>query len=254
MNLKLASVQTRLEGLGLGFLSAGLESFLTQPRTEDLTTLDLVCELVDLEVLPRKERSTRNRIKLSGMPSIKLLEAFDLSWLKGGLTKRKFDELASLQFIERKENVILLGPSGLGKTHLMLALAYRACTEGYSTYYTSCTDLMESLSKAKGQNRLKQRLTWLRRASVMVIDEVGYEPLTPEQANLFFQVVNVRYETGSVILTTNKAFGAWAETMRDEAIASATLDRLLHHAHAIVLKGDSYRMKDRLRNGVVDPA
>ena len=254
MNLKLASVQTRLDGLGLGFLSAGLESFLAQPRTEDLTTLDLVCELVDLEVLPRKERSTRNRIKLSGMPSIKLLEAFDLSWLKGGLTKRKFDELASLQFIERKENVILLGPSGLGKTHLMLALAYRACTEGYSTYYTSCTDLMESLSKAKGQNRLKQRLTWLRRARVMVIDEVGYEPLTPEQANLFFQVINVRYETGSVILTTNKAFGAWAETMRDEAIASATLDRLLHHAHAIVLKGDSYRMKDRLRNGVVDPA
>ena len=112
---------------------------------------------------------------------------------------------------------------------------------------------MDSLSRAKEQNRLKQRLTWLRRPNILVIDEVGYEPLTPELANLFFQVVNVRYETGSVILTTNKAFGAWAETMRDEAIASATLDRLLHHAHAIVLKGDSYRMKDRLRNGVVDP-
>lgn len=252
MNLKLASVQDRLEGLGLGFLSAGLESFLAQPRTDDLTSLDLVCELVDLEVLPRKERSTRTRIKLSGMPCVKLLEAFDLNWLKGGLTKRKFDELASLQFIERKENVILMGPSGLGKTHLLLALAYRACTQGYNTYHTSCTDLMESLARAKEQNRLKQRLNWLRRPQLLVIDEVGYEPLTPEQANLFFQVVNARYETGSVILTTNKAFGAWAETMRDEAIASATLDRLLHHAHAIVLKGDSYRMKDRLRNGVVD--
>jgi len=99
---------------------------------------------------------------------------------------------------------------------------------------------------------LKRRLTWLRKPHVLVVDEVGYEPLTPEQANLFFQVVNARYENGSMILTTNKPFGAWAETMRDEAIASATLDRLLHHAHALVLKGDSYRMKDRIRSGVVD--
>jgi DNA replication protein DnaC len=252
MNVKLASVQSRLDGLGLCFLSAGLESFLAQPRTDDMTTLDLVSELVDLEVLPRKERSARSRIKLSGMPSIKRLEDFDMGWLKGGLTQRKFDELASLQFIERKENVVLLGASGLGKTHLMLGLAHRACAQGYTAYYTTCTDLMESLVRAKEQNRLKRRLTWLRKPHVLVVDEVGYEPLTPEQANLFFQVVNARYEAGSLILTTNKAFGAWAETMRDEAIASATLDRLLHHAHALVLKGDSYRMKDRIRNGVVD--
>jgi len=125
-------------------------------------------------------------------------------------------------------------------------------SQGYTAYYTTCTDLMESLVRAKEQNRLKRRLTWLRKPHVLVVDEVGYEPLTPEQANLFFQVVNARYENGSMILTTNKAFGAWAETMRDEAIASATLDRLLHHAHALVLKGDSYRMKDRIRSGVVD--
>ncbi len=252
MNVKLAQVQSRLEGLGLEFLSSGLESFLAQPRVADLTTLDLVSDLVDLEFLPRKERSARSRIKLSGMPAIKRLEDFDLNWLKGGLTSRKLDELASLQFIERKENIVLLGSSGLGKTHLMLALAHRACTQGYTAYYTTCTDLMESLVRAKEQNRLKRRLTWLRKPHVLVVDEVGYEPLTPEQANLFFQVVNARYENGSMILTTNKAFGAWAETMRDEAIASATLDRLLHHAHALVLKGDSYRMKDRIRSGVVD--
>jgi DNA replication protein DnaC len=252
MNVKLASVQERLEGLGLGFLSAGLESFLAQSRTTEMTTLDLVSELVDLETLPRKERSARSRIKLSGMPSVKRLEDFDLNWLKGGLTQKKLDELSSLQFIERRENVIFLGSSGLGKTHLMLALAYRACTHGYTAYYTTCIDLMESLVRAKEQNRLKRRLSWLRKPHVLVVDEVGYEPLTPEQANLFFQVVNVRYETGSLILTTNKSFGAWAETMRDESIASATLDRLLHHAHALVLKGDSYRMKDRIRGGVVD--
>lgn len=122
MNVKLAQVQSRLEGLGLGFLSSGLESFLAQPRVADMTTLDLVSDLVDLEFLPRKERSARSRIKLSGMPTIKRLEDFDLNWLKGGLTSRKLDELATLQFIERKENVVLLGSSGLGKTHLMLAV------------------------------------------------------------------------------------------------------------------------------------
>lgn len=252
MNVKLASVQSRLDGLGLTFLSAGLDSFLAQPRTEQMTTLDMVSELIDLEVLPRKERSARSRIKLSGMPSIKRLEDFDLGWLKGGLTHRKFGELATLQFVERRENVILLGSSGLGKTHLMLGLAHRACTQGYTAYYTTCTDLMESLVRAKEQGRLKRRLMWLRKANILAIDEVGYEPLTAEQANLFFQVVNTRYEAGSIVMTTNKAFGAWAETMKDEAIASATLDRLLHHAHALVLKGDSYRMKDRIRNGVVD--
>lgn len=253
MNLKLAHVQSRLEHLGLHFMMAGLDSFLAQARTDDLTTLDLVSELLDLEILPRKERSARSRIKLSGMPSVKNLEDFDLSWLKGGITKKKFDELASLQFIERKENIVLMGASGLGKTHLMIALAHRACTQGYTAYYTTCSDLMESLVRAKDQNRLRRRLTWLKKPHVLVIDEVGYEALNSDQANLFFQVVNARYESGSMILTTNKTFSAWAETMGDEAIASATLDRLLHHAHALVLKGDSYRMKDRIRNGVVDP-
>ncbi len=229
-----------------------LDTFLAQPRIGDLTTIDLVSEVLDLEVLPRKERNIRNRIKLAGMPSVKRLEDFDLKWLKGGLTQKRFDELASLQFIERQENIVLLGASGLGKTHLMLGLAYRACTQGQSVYFTTCTDLMEALTRTKENNRLKQRLQWLKRPQVLVIDEVGYEPLTQEQANLFFQVVNARYESGSLILTTNKPLGAWVEIMRDEAIASATLDRLLHHAHVVVLKGASYRMKDRLKSGVVD--
>jgi DNA replication protein DnaC len=252
MNVKLETVQQKMEGLGLGFMSAGLESFLSDSRTAELPALDMIRELLDLEIYPRKERSTRSRIKLSGMPSLKRIEDFDIDWLKGGLTKRKMDELASLQFIERKENVILLGSSGLGKTHLLLSLAHKACQQGYTAYFVSCTDLMESLVRAKEQGRLKRRLAWLKKPHLLVIDEVGYEPLSPEQANLFFQVVNSRYENGSLILTTNKNFGQWAEIMSDEAIATATLDRLLHHAHALTLKGESYRMKDRLKNGIVD--
>ena len=168
MNVKLASVHERLAGLGLDFLSANLESFLAQPRIGDLTSVDLVSDLLDLEVLPRKERNIRNRIKLAGMPSVKRLEDFDLKWLKGGLTQKHFDELASLQFIERQENVVFLGASGLGKTHLMLGLAYRACTQEQSVYFTTCTDLMEALMRTKESNRLKQRLQWLKRPKVLV--------------------------------------------------------------------------------------
>jgi len=252
MNIKMAAVQSRLDNLGLSFMSAGLESFLADSKVAEMPALDMIRELLDLEILPRKERSARSRIKLSGMPCLKRVEDFDLAWLKGGLTKRKLEELASLQFIERKENIILLGSSGLGKTHLLLALAHRACQQGYTAYFVSCIDLMDSMMRAKEQGRLKRRLTWLRKPHLLVIDEVGYEPLNPEQANLFFQVVNARYESGSLIMTTNKNFGQWAEIMSDEAIATATLDRLLHHAHALTLKGDSYRMKDRIRNGIVD--
>ena len=194
----------------------------------------------------------RTRLKVSGIPQHKRLEDFDLDWLKGGLTQKKFNELSTLSFIERKENIILLGPSGLGKTHLLLALGHKACLSGFTAYYISCVDLLERLSKAREQGRLKRKLQWFSKPHVLLIDEVGYENLTPEQATLFFQLVNTRYENGSIILTYNRNFGRWGEIMSDDAVATATLDRLLHHAHVLSLEGDSYRMKDRLKIGVVD--
>ena len=115
----------------------------------------------------------------------------------------------------------------------------------------TCHNLVEELVRAKEQNRLKRKLTWFRKPNVLLIDEVGYEPLTPEQAHVFFQLINIRYECGSVIMTSNKSFSKWAELMSDEAVATAMLDRLLHHCHTLSLKGDSYRMKDRLKVGAV---
>lgn len=253
MNTHLIALQDRMEDLGMDFMAAGLESFLERQARIEQPLVQTLHDLLDLELLPRKERAARSRVKLSGLPALKRLEDFDQTWLKGGLTQRQFDELASLSFIERKENVVFLGPSGLGKTHIMLALAHKACLNGYTAWYTTCSDLMENLSRAKEGGRLKRKLTWLRKPHVLVIDEVGYENLSREQANLFFQVVNARYENGPILITTNKSFGKWSEMMADEAIATATLDRLLHHAHILSLKGDSYRMKDRLKTGVVDP-
>jgi DNA replication protein DnaC len=253
MNALIQTIETRMRELGLEFMAAGLESFLESQTRADNTLAQSLADLMELESIPRKERAARSRVKLSGMPVIKRLEEFDLDWLTGGMTRRQLAELSSLAFVPRKENLILMGPSGLGKTHLMLALAHKACMSGHTVWYTSCIDLMEDLTRAREQGRLKRRLTWMRKPHLMLIDEVGYEALTKEQANLFFQVVNTRYEHGSMILTTNRSFGGWAEILSDEAIATATLDRLLHHAHVFSLKGGSYRMKDRMKIGVVDP-
>jgi DNA replication protein DnaC len=252
MNIQLETAAMRLEEMGLSFMAANLESFLADQARKDGSILDIVTALIETEYLPRKERAIKSRLKLSAIPAKKRLDDFDLAWLKGGLSASKLSELKTLAFIERKENVVLLGASGLGKTHLMSALAYEACVAGYTAYFMSSTSLMETLMHARAQNRLKRKLAWLKKPHVLVIDEVGYENYSAEQANLFFQLVNARYEHGSIMITTNKPFGKWSEIMSDDAIATATLDRLLHHAHVISLKGDSYRMKDRIKTGAVD--
>jgi DNA replication protein DnaC len=249
--IAMETITGRMEELGLGFMAAGLVTFLGSSGRADVTLFDSIRELVDIEYVARSERTARTRLKLSGMPQSKRLDEFDLSWLKGGLPSGRFEELKSLSFIERKENIVLLGPSGVGKTHLMLGLGHRACMTGYSAYYISCRDAIERLLKAREQNRLRKALAWFRKPHVLLIDEVGHEPLTAEQAHVFFQLVNVRYETGTIVMTSNRPFSKWAELMSDEAVATAMLDRLLHHVQVFSLKADSYRMKDRLRVGAV---
>lgn len=252
MNERNQMIVTRMEELGLSFMAAGLESFLSSQVNQDAPLVEVIGELIDLELIPRKKRMAKTRLKVSGIPHNKTLAEFDLNWPKGGLTQKQFNELSTLAFIERKENIVLLGPSGLGKTHLMTAWGQKACQNGFTAYYISCLDLLERLQRSREQGRLKQKLKWFAKPHVLLVDEIGYENLSPEQAALFFQLVNTRYEYGSIILTSNKPFGKWGEIMADDAVATATLDRLLHHSHVISLKGESYRMKDRMKIGVVD--
>ena len=192
--------------------------------------------------------------KFAGFPAIKLIDDYDFKFAAGA-PKKTLQTLQSMAFVERKENVIFLGPSGVGKTHLAIGLGYLATQSGIKVRFVTAADLVIQLEKAQQRGQLE---SFMRRSllgpSVLIIDEVGYLPLQGNQANLFFQVIAKRYEHGSIILTSNLSFGEWDDTFAgNSALTAAMLDRLLHHAHVVQIKGDSYRLKDKKKAGVLMP-
>ena len=238
--------------LNLGFIHNSIDTFLHDESRKERPLLETLCDLFDQEITQRKQRAAKTRLKLSRLPVVKQISDFNIDEVEG-ISKKKLLELSSLAFVERKENVVLMGPSGLGKTHILSALVYKACCEGYTAYFMTAQEIIEELIKAKKQNRLKRKLTSFCKPHLLAIDEIGYETFSKEGAALFFNLVAARYEKASIILTTNKTFGEWGELMGDNAIASATLDRLLHHAEVIIMKGESYRIKKRSKLGLVPP-
>lgn len=205
--------------------------------------LDLV---LSEELAVRDDRRFRNGLRLSKLPHHKTLEDYDFSF-QPDLDPRKVKDLATPSFVEDKANVALLGPPGVGKTHIAVALAVAACRAGYSIYFTSLDDMVRHLKAAEDQGRLISKLTSYLRPSVLVVDEVGCQPLERAEANLVFQVISKRYEKGSIILTSNKTFSEWGQVFGDEVLATAILDRLLHHCEVVSINGDGYRLKNRLQ-------
>jgi DNA replication protein DnaC len=239
-------IRTTAAKLGLPHLAEALNQYVQRADEAKMGYLDFLDLVLAEELAVRDDRRFRNGLRLSKLPHHKTLEDYDFSF-QPDLDPRKVKDLATLSFVEDKTNVALLGPPGVGKTHIAVALAVAACRAGYSIYFTSLDDMVRHLKAAEDQGRLISKLTSYLRPSVLVVDEVGYQPLERAEANLVFQVISKRYEKGSIILTSNKTFGEWGQVFGDEVLATAILDRLLHHCEVVSINGNSYRLKNRLQ-------
>jgi DNA replication protein DnaC len=213
-------------------------------RTESWTHEEFLAACLEREVAARESHGGEGRIKAARFPARKSLEDFDFDHARS-LRREQIAHLGTLDFVAAKENVVFLGPPGTGKTHLAIGIAIRACQAGHRTAFATASEWVARLAEAHHSGRLQAELTRLGRYPLLVIDEVGYIPFEPEAANLFFQLVSSRYERASLIVTSNKPFGRWGEVFGDDVVAAAMIDRLVHHAEVVALKGDSYRLKDR---------
>lgn len=252
MNLQHDRIVALCQTLKLERLPEQYPVLAQQAVRDDLSFTDFLEQLLHHEAGCRQQRSRELLTRMACFPAIKTLEAYDFGF-SPGVPKALLQELAALSFIERTENIVLIGPSGIGKTHLAIALAYRAVQGGIKTRFITAADLMLQLGAAQRQGRLKE---YFNRAvlgpRLLVVDEIGYLPFGREEANLFFQVVAKRYEKGSMILTSNLPFTQWAEAFAgDSTLTAALLDRLLHHSHILNLTGESYRLKDKKKAGVI---
>lgn len=241
-NLTYHSLLAKTKRLQLSHLPAVLDPYLKVAAEQDLSYLDFLEGLFQEEIDRRDQRALQQKYQQARFPAHKTLSAFDFSFCPS-LHKKQILELASLAFLERKDNVIFLGPAGVGKSHLATALGITACEQGQKVRFFTAAGLLGELRKTLADHTTGLYLRRLNRIPLVIVDEIGYLPLEREQAHLFFQFVSARYEKASLILTSNKPFREWGEVFGDPVVASAMLDRLLHHATVINIQGESFRLR-----------
>jgi DNA replication protein DnaC len=237
-----------LEKMKMNHLSAQLEVICEQAAKRDLNYLDFLAEALRMEWKGRHQRGIEARLKTARFPWVKTLEQFDFAF-QPSIDRKMIRELAALGFVERGENIILLGPPGVCKPHLAIALGVKALEAGHTVLFLTLEALITRMTWARSENRVERQLQQFVYPRVLVIDDMGYLSMNREEAGLFFWLLTRRYEKASIIITSNKNFVDWGEIFNDQVLATAILDRLLHHCTTLNIKGESFRLKEKRRAG-----
>jgi DNA replication protein DnaC len=239
--------------LKMDHLEAQLDAVCEQAAQRQADYKTFLVQALQAEWQGRYQRGTELRLRQARFPWLKTLEQFDFDF-QPSLDRRQMRELAGMSFVERAHNVIVLGPPGVGKTHLAIALGIKAVEAGYSVLFLTLEELIGRLMRAAKESRLERSLQQLTYPKVLIIDEIGYLPLSSFEASLFFRLVVRRYERASMVVTSNKSFLDWGEVFSDPVLATAILDRLLHYSTTLNIKGESYRLKEKRRAGLLGGA
>ena len=242
MNSTYVQLKKNLEYLKLKQMTTHLDDVLDFVNTNNLSFVEGLVKLTAHEIDFKEANMIRSMVKVGAFPHYKGLNDFDFNF-QPSINQQQIKDFESLRFLESQENIVFLGSSGVGKTHLAVSIGIAAAKKRYTTYFIKCHDLIQQLKKAKLENRLEARLKHFCKYKLLIIDELGYLPIEKDDAKLFFQLIDMRYEKRSTILTTNINFNSWDDIFYDPVIANAILDRILHHAHVVNITGKSYRLK-----------
>lgn len=229
-----------------------LDNFLDEAARQEMSLLEMLCYLCEQEIRSKDQRRIQMGMAISKFPYVRTLEHFDFK-AQPSIDANQIKDLSTCRFVGNGDTVLLLGQPGVGKTHLAVALGREAIHLGYSVLFTSALALLTHLTKAHQEGKLEEKLTYYSKPKLLIIDELGYLPFDPKAAHLFFQLISKRYEKGSTMITSNRSVGEWGDVFGDPVVATAILDRLLHHSHVVTIRGESYRLKEKRKSGLIKP-